>query len=169
MNLMIDLEIMGSGSNAAIVAIGAVKFDESKVYEEFYQRITLKSSVNLGLDVDPETILWWMRQSDEARKEIVCAENNISEALDSLCNWINDKDVVVWGNGSDFDNVIFTNAYKKANKSLPWKFWNNRCYRTVKNLFSDVPMQFVGTKHNALTDAKNQALHLIEILKKMKQ
>ncbi|OQX34094.1 MAG: ATPase, partial [Oceanospirillales bacterium LUC14_002_19_P2] len=48
---MIDLETMGNGSQAAIVAIGACFFDPVKgtVGNTFYQPVSLESAVSAGL------------------------------------------------------------------------------------------------------------------------
>jgi inhibitor of KinA sporulation pathway (predicted exonuclease) len=73
------------------------------------------------------------------------------------------KPAGIWGNGAAFDNTILAAWFKHFN--LPWDFRKDRCYRTVKNMFPGVPYQFVGTKHNALADATNQAEHLIQIAK----
>jgi len=162
---MIDLETMGSGSNAAIVAIGAVKFDKRGTREIFYKTIKLESSVSFGLDIDADTVMWWLKQNDEARRALTEEEGEtLNFALSCFNTWVGD-DPIVWGNGSDFDNVILANAYKKTavQKELPWKFWNNRCYRTMKSLYRDVKMERKGTHHNALDDAISQAEHLIAI------
>jgi hypothetical protein len=68
-DLMLDLETMGTSPNAAIVAIGAVKFDPGtgELGGRFYQVVDLASSVAAGCVIDPDTVLWWMRQSPEAR------------------------------------------------------------------------------------------------------
>ena len=55
-------------------------------------------------------------------------------------------------------------AYDRAMRHRPWKFWNDRCYRTIKSMHPEVPMPRTGTHHNALDDAKTQALHLMAIL-----
>ena len=166
-NVMIDLETMGSGSNAAIVALGAVKFDKTGIDETFYMKISLKDSVSYGLDMDVDTVLWWLEQSDEARAELTGKEPfSLLVALSEFKCFIG-EDAIVWGCGSDFDNVILANAWKKVItcKEVPWKFWNNRCYRTMKSVFRDVKMERKGTHHNALDDAISQAEHLIEIAK----
>lgn len=174
-DVMIDLETMGKGPNAAIIAIGACEFDERGITREFYQVVELESSVKMGLEIDPSTVLWWMKQSDEARAHIHTPNfptQNIQQALEWFTDWLTvrsdsdvDKNVRLWGNGAAFDNVILANAYRKLGKVAPWEFWNDRCYRTVKNLFPDVKMNRSGTHHNAIDDAKSQALHLIEIFK----
>ena len=56
-----------------------------------------------------------------------------------------------------------SDAYDRAQLPRPWKYYNDRCYRTVKNLRPDVPMIRGGTHHNALDDAKSQATHLMAI------
>lgn len=73
------------------------------------------------------------------------------------------KGVRVWGNGSDFDNVILRNAYAAIGSTYPWRYNDNMCYRTIKNLAPDVKMARQGVHHNALDDARSQALHLIAI------
>lgn len=57
-NLMVDLETMGMGSCAAIVAIGAVFFDPTtgETGAAFYQAVDLSSSMSAGGTVNGETI-----------------------------------------------------------------------------------------------------------------
>ena len=73
----------------------------------------------------------------------------------------------VWGNGATFDNVILSNAYKAAGMEQPWKFWDDRCYRTVKGLLPDIKIERLGTHHNAVYDAMSQARHLQFLFKKL--
>ena len=49
MHVMLDLETMGNGANAAIIAIGAVSFNENGVADRFYKQVALQSSVSIGL------------------------------------------------------------------------------------------------------------------------
>lgn len=164
-NLMVDIETMGQGSNAAVVAIGAVMFDNTGLGDRFYIQIDLKQAAHFG-EIDPDTVLWWLKQSDDARKALTEGDRRLPlEAIALLEHFINryGPGVKVWGNGSDFDNVILGNLFKKLDIDIPWKFWDNRCYRTVKNLYKDVKMQRTGTHHNALDDAVSQAEHLMLI------
>jgi len=168
MHIMLDLETMGNNNRAAIIAIGAVAFDINGVVDKFYQQVSLESSVSAGMQTDTSTILWWLKQSDAARSAF---DNNESagcllSALVEFRNWFNNIDgCEVWGNGAAFDNAILSFAYGLLKIQQPWKFWNDRCYRTVKNLYPDVEMTRTGTHHNAVDDAESQALHLIEICK----
>lgn len=168
MNVMLDLETMGNGANAAIIAIGAIAFDKSGIHEDkFYRQVSLVSSVEVGMECDPSTIMWWMQQSNEARsafKDNVDALH-ICQALADFSAWfasIGGQEV--WGNGASFDNVILSSAYKKAGLVQPWKFWHDRCYRTIKSMNQSVRLERVGTYHNAVDDAESQAIHLMKIL-----
>ena len=171
-NLMVDLETMGKSSSAAIIAIGAVQFDpiEGTLGKEFYATIDLESSMASGGLADASTILWWMRQGDAARSEFAREGRELLPVLREFANFIdvlrsNGHDVGIWGNGAAFDNVILANAYANAHLPLPWKHWEDRCYRTVAALHPDIPRPRFGVHHNALDDAKTQAHHLMQILK----
>lgn len=162
---MLDLETMGTRPNAPVIAIGAVMFDGNAVLDEFYTNIDLESAVaEGGAIVDPKTVLWWMEQSGEARSALRGNKRNILTALYEFRDWLkpNEPDGV-WGNGSNFDNVILAETYRRMNLTPPWAFWKDRCYRTMKNMYPQIAMDHVGVHHNALDDAKSQALHLIRI------
>lgn len=166
-----DLETMGSSPNAAIIAIGAVEFDlETRELGRTKScMVSLKSSVNHGGVMDADTVLWWMKQSDEARKPFSRSGWDIDVALKLFSDWFAEcydkRDLCVWGNGSDFDNVILASAYSRLKMVAPWHYYNNRCYRTVKNLFP-LKMERTGIHHNAGDDAVAQARHLLDISEK---
>lgn len=166
-HVMIDLETMGMRAGCAIISIGAVQFDPKtgEMGAEFYEVVDLQSCMDVGLHLDASTVMWWMQQSEEARAQFKKAGLNIAEALVKFSSFITQKQIVyVWGNGADFDQPILAEAYNKCVLTLPWKFWNNRCYRTKKGE-SNVKMQRTGTYHSAIDDARSQALHLIDIYK----
>jgi len=172
-NVMLDLETMGNGPNAAITAIGAVAFDlEAGVLgPEFYRIVDLASSVAGGGVMDASTVLWWLQQSDEARAMYREKGDHISEVLrDFSIRFEEAGGKYVWGNGSDFDNTILGSAYRRAMLPLPWWYRHNRCYRTVRGMYPGTKVEWAGgVKHNALDDAKNQALHLIKLIGGNKQ
>ena len=172
-HVMIDLETMSTQSNAAIVSIGAVAFDESRIYDQFYTPIDLNSCIEHGLHVEQRTVEWWETQDPEAVMAWKTGSApNLLSALTEFNVWIRrgstDSEIRPWGNGSDFDIVILGNAHRAVDAEPPWKFYNHRCFRTIKNLLPlpQNELRRTGVKHHALNDAQNQAVHLQEILKK---
>jgi DNA polymerase III epsilon subunit-like protein len=163
--VMLDLETFGTRPGSAIVSIGAVKFGDGKIIGEFYQRIDLKSCVDCGLVIDPDTVLWWLKQSDEARLELTLPSQHIAAVLQQFAIWIGPVETEVWGNGAAFDNALLAEAYHALQLRMPWRYSKDRCYRTLKNLHPEIVMERNGTHHHALDDARSQAHHLMRILK----
>jgi 3' exoribonuclease, RNase T-like len=174
---MLDLETLSSASDAAIVAIGAVRFDPvagivwAKSFTHFngtfYSVVNLKSAQRAGGRIDADTVMWWMGQSDAARSALLAVDCiPIEAALKDFAVWAREGTCSgVWGNGADFDNVILSNAYQRLGQTQPWSYAANRCYRTMKNMAPHIKMKREGTHHNALDDAISQARHLCEIYK----
>lgn len=78
-DVMVDIETMGSGADAAVVSIGAVAFPRTGAWtpkrevdwrETFYLTIDLKDAAKHGGTVDADTIRWWLQQSDAARQAL---------------------------------------------------------------------------------------------------
>ena len=176
-DLMVDLETLGKTPGCVIMSIGAVFFDadSGELGKEFYTVVNVASAEREGLLLDKETISWWGRQSSEARKvidEAYSEEKSISlrAALSQFREFCHEEcveaDIRIWGNGADFDNAILACAFKAADLPPPQQHWNNRCFRTLKALVPAVgKMERRGTYHNALDDAKTQALHAIKCLR----
>ena len=166
MDVMLDLETMGTGPNAAIVAIAAVEFDAAtnQLGDRYYNTVSLDSAIEEGGVVDGETVMWWLRQSSHARMELARDPISIRYALERFLKWLHGEPYV-WGNGSDFDNVILRSAFERSGLPVPWSHKSNRCYRTLSSLYPDVPYTRHGVPHCALDDAKSQALHAMTILR----
>jgi hypothetical protein len=171
-DLMCDVECMGKADNAALLSIGAVFFDVSTctLGPTFLQTIHLGSAVAHGGTMDPSTILWWLGQSDEARKGVRFGGRAIDAVLSDFTDFIKGvcraADVRPWGNSAAFDLSKIGTAYDRLGVPRPW-FWNNeRCFRTVRNLNPQVEYDFKSkgdAAHNALADATFQAEHLFKI------
>jgi hypothetical protein len=171
-NLMVDLETLSTSSNAAIVSIGAVWFDPEKAlddgYYQIYETVNIKSCIDAGFDLCGDTIKWWMAQPKEAQSVFNDPnQNTIQKALINLADYIYNvnPNVKVWGNGPSFDNAILANAYRRLNIEQPWMFYNERCYRTLMAMASDMgfkpKIMEKGVPHNALDDAMHQAKNAI--------
>ena len=175
---MVDLETMGKKHNAPIVAIGAVFFDPAtgSIGESFYKVVCLESSVNWGAVIDPSTVIWWLKQSSEARSAIVNDDAiPLQDALLQFREFVSDnvaggsKKAQVWGNGASFDNSILRSSYDCIAEDYPWEYWNDRDVRTMVELGQAISFDpkttipFEGSRHNALADAIHQARYVSAI------
>lgn len=169
LDLMIDLETMGRRADAAIVSIGAVFFDEhtGQLGREFYRAINLATAVENGGTMDPGTVMFWLGQPDEARNAIRFSTYHIHEALTDFLAFVEQEKATsylrVWGNSPRFDCEKLDNALRGCGYSAPWKYYNERCYRTIRERAKWVDEDERIGLHNALDDAKHQANHLIKI------
>lgn len=170
-NVMIDLETLSTASNALILSVGLVDFDivNGVINNEAHIRVGYDDRTTAtGFDIDPNTVFWWLEQSDQAREALMDDQDTLNDALISISQFF-PKDADVWGNGTDFDNVVLANAYRACGYRPPWHYSRNRCFRTIKKLFPDVEhTPTTGVAHNALDDAINQAAHLVKIYKHTK-
>ena len=166
-DVMVDLETLGTGPGCAILSIGAVAFDldAGRLGAEFHTLVSTTSCREFGLREEGDTRDWWARQSVAARKvveEASTCDVSLTTALERLAAFIRSHGgaprVRLWGNGADFDNAILADLYRRVGHQPPWNFWNSRCFRTLKSLASGHEPDREGTHHNALDDARHQAL-----------
>lgn len=174
-HIMLDLETLGTRPGCKILSLGAVEFDRTGIRREHYD--TLDIGGQLGLEIDPRTLLWWMDQQKGARTEAFRGETKLMVALsrfEAFCDgartWAGSaatpEALCLWANGASFDIPILEHAYLYlgAWEQPPWKFWEARCFRTLKNLAPTIERNEPKVAHNALYDARAQALTAIKIL-----
>ncbi len=178
-HLMIDLETMGTNTNAPIVVIGAVFFDPQtgEIGPVFYIVISLTDAMNTGAVPDGGTIEWWLKQSSEARAAILTDQVKLKDALSRFREFINEysdeKFVQVWGNGATFDNAILRTSYERLDIPCPWRYYNDRDVRTIVELGKTIDFDartvipFEGVRHNALDDARHQAKYVTATIQKL--
>ena len=177
MHVMIDLETFGTGPNAPIAQIGAVAF-EAKSGGRVLNGKAFNAYVREPMGVyDADTVLWWMDQSDPARRRLIegMSENGepLSTALYLLENWPTHaldctwRDIEhVWAKPVTFDLPILSSAYRACGKNEPpWSYRAGRDVRTVYWLLGDPPeMAEVGVAHDAVDDCLYQICELQAVL-----
>lgn len=172
-HIMVDLETLGLQNDAVILSIGAVKFNETQVFKEefFYTKVDIDSCLKIGMSITGRTIEWWLKQSEEARKEIYGSVKtfDIIGAIEQFKNYyLADKafqSPPIWSNGKDFDLEILDSAYKlNGYKGSPWNHLNKRCFRDFKTLFGEKKLKpEIIVQHDALQDAIWQAQYVVNI------
>lgn len=162
---------MGRDADAALVAIGAVFFDEhtGQLGPTFYRAIHLATSVKLGFRMEPATVLFWLGQPEEARRAILFNAVHVADAFEDFVAWVkvngpaNKSDLRMWGCSPSFDCVKVEAHLRALELEVPWLYWAERDYRTIRDRNKVVEQDERTGLHNALEDAKFQAAHLIKI------
>jgi hypothetical protein len=175
-DLMVDIETFGTKPGSVILSIAAVSFDieTGKTEAIFHQNIDLNSSVEKGLKIEANTVLWWLEQSKEAQRTIteVSHRNKLPNVLKLFGMWISDyfpKDVRIWGNSARFDLGILEAAYDACNLRLPWNHYSECDVRTLVMFAPQIKKetQFIGVKHNPIDDCKHQIRYCCEIYQQL--
>jgi hypothetical protein len=159
-HLMLDIETMATESFSSIISIGALEFDieTGETGKEFHVNVDLQSCMDLGLIVNASTIMWWMQQNEQARKDLIDVKAlHLSQALLEFSNFCS-RDYEIWGNSARFDCGILQNAYNRVGIPIPWDFRKERCVRTLVSFKPEIKKKFpsLGTPHNAISDCYYQ-------------
>lgn len=178
-DVMIDCETLATGPKPLILSIGAALWDGKGVRDTFYYEIDA-SLYEEGFEIDPSTVLWWLKQSPEAQKRVLINEGDKMDLFDALArlhDWL-PAFPVVWSNGASADIVWLESAYNHFNLKVPWDFWNVRCFRTLKELGKKIGVydkaenyadgKKITETHVAVDDAIRQAYIAKYILQHIK-
>lgn len=169
-NCMIDTETLATDPDSVCLSIGAVKFDENGIIDQFFVNIDPSASIELGLKIDRDTLDWWKKQKPGVLKQATADAISPEEAIIKFEEWYGSKSIPSWAKGSAFDFPILESYYRALgkNKKWPWKYWHVKCFRTVADMFKEIEAPTAdGDLHNALVDARLQAEHLIKIWKEL--
>jgi len=172
-HIMVDLETMGQNPGCSVISLAAVHFniETGETGKEFYHTISLQSNFSAGLLPEPDTILWWMQQSNEARAvfDNTSQQLHIAQALILFQSFVNDSHSL-WGNGARFDLGILTEAYRKVYLKPSWDPKKELDVRTLVDFYPEIKatMPFTGTRHNALDDCRHQIKYCSETYRKLK-
>ncbi|KKN66392.1 hypothetical protein LCGC14_0472140 [marine sediment metagenome] len=116
-HVMLDLETMGLPPRGAIISIGLCYFDirTGEIGPTFERNIALDSSVERGMTIDQGCVDFWNQSDTQVAFEILKQDPvRLEVALMELIDFITEhkKHPCLWGNGSNFDNVILEQAFK---------------------------------------------------------
>lgn len=164
-HLMIDFETLCNTPNSVVLSLGAVLFTKERMIASEHWIMNPDDQFKAKLDVSFDTIAWWMNQGDEAKKLFnTCLSTGVPmrSFLDDFERFIKEfasgMQIIVWANGANFDIPIIENLLKRGARKCPWKFWDTRCYRTMKAIHKiEEGKERNGIKHDALQDASFQA------------
>lgn len=168
-DISIDTESLGVRWDAPVIAVGAQAFDRDtgKMGATFHMNVELSSAIKSGR-LDPETLKWWMRQSDAARQ--VFQDGNgieryhLATVLEQLTTWVRSIGSGVprvYARGPQQDITWLERSYDMGAIGLKegWHYQNVFDLRAIIDLaqIDESTIKFMGTAHNALAEATHQA------------
>jgi hypothetical protein len=173
-DVMVDLETWGTRPGCMFRSLGAVFFDPEtgSLGDEFYSNISEISCKKLKMHKDPGTVEWWS-QPDKAlaNKQLAVDPEPIVDVLGKFVTfWRNGRGMHFWSQGLNFDEPLLGWAFHAAGMKAPWDFYRAQDTRTVYRIagLNTFTIKRAGTYHNALDDAKHQAMLVSMAHKKLR-
>lgn len=166
MHLMIDLETLGTSSQPPLLQISAATFDPMGEgwFAEFNIHVDVQSCLDLGTRIEWGTIEWWLKQSDEARRNVLNANRQpIRDCVVSLFLFAKAHRVkYVWSHGLSFDIPIISAYARRLDIREPWSYKDVRDTRTLFDLVNinvwEAANSVSGPTHDAVVDVRKQVI-----------
>lgn len=186
LDLMVDIETLGTDEDAVILSIGAILFNpftEEPLVDEKTGTLTCPSlyraihiPTQRGRKIDRKTEEWWNSPIRKEAKDMIYDDPNkvhLVDALEELWDFMSkgpngEKILKGWGCAPSFDQKILGHAMKntgikdikKSSNPLPIPFWNEMDVRSVEQFVIGEKYRNQnrsGTYHHALDDCVTQA------------
>lgn len=179
-SLMIDIETMDTGPNAAVISIGIAAFDQDRgiIASEGWAI----HPADWHGEVNAQTVVWWSKQNECARDYSFNGKTSALQAALGLKTFVTtygstDPECEVWANDPDFDVVILRSWWKRVAEknhtsalgTFPFHYRSPRSCRTMYaearrlGIFYDAAYANASVAHNPIDDACNQARAVIQI------
>lgn len=161
-DVMLDLETLGTKPGCVVLQVGAIAFRRQggAIVATFERTIDVGSSLLDGLTIDPETVTWWGQQAAEVRASVFGVGDRLRLVTRAFRQFWNaagcDRESCLWVRGADFDPPIWAAALKAGDGfDPPWRYNKVRDMRTALDVarFDHAALPTVAMKHTALADA----------------
>lgn len=179
MDIMLDIETLGTEPGAPVLQIGAMAFDRNTLdgddwmFEPFKVHVDLQSNFDVDLkEVTAGTLAFWFQQEPALAYDVLFGDVDrvgVFDALKQLIDWT-DKvaataeahpdEFLWWAKGPDFDMVLLETAARAVGLTMPWKYNSKRDLRTVQDITGnpdkELPIFYHAGEHDALADCEYQ-------------
>lgn len=140
--LMMDIESLDTGPRSIVSQIGmvaAMATDPETIIGEELLYLPIQPQIDLKRTLSAGTLVWWMRQSDAARKEFEQNTGDDFEELPALLRRMNRKftefvagrEYEVWARGPQFDVTNIESIMNDCAVKPAWRYDRVRDLRTV--------------------------------------
>lgn len=167
-HIMLDIETLSTNQNATIIQLGAVSFTfENGIEHEFLVNIDPLDCLKYKRHVDPNTVEWWRNQPKEIQDSWKVSPKPLKDALKHFNDFVgSNKRQFIWAHGAAFDLGVLRSSYEAVGLERAWSYMNEMDSRTAFNMVgwrNDKNRKGSSDYHNALGDARAQAIALIEL------
>ncbi len=173
---MIDIETLGTAADCIVLSVGCVRFTLDGLETDappLYVRVDMGEQLAAGRTLSPPTLKWWFGQEKAAQEALFDVRTPLVRIMELRVRLENHLIGVdrIWAHGAHFDIAILDHMFRGL--SSPWSFRDVRDDRTIWDLVDGDPhfterTPRAGVAHNALDDARTQALSLIAALRHLK-
>lgn len=172
--LMIDIETTGQAPGCRVLSFAAFGFSKTGEQVQIYKKLFAAEQTSHGLTDEKETIEWWNNQDPAIRNEAFGGTENTAIAISEFKMFFYKhfsteygQNLQVWCCGADFDFTILKKLFNVYGFELPWKYYSQCDYRTLKTLYPEIKKAEKNSgAHSALEDAMAQMRGLREFFEK---
>lgn len=138
MHVMLDMETLALSPDAVILQVGMVEFEPVRGGKVEVDGLCIFVDIDSQVwrKINGPTLLWWMDQSDAARRHIIEGHSlslDLETTLTSISEWLDTRlheFDYLWSKGADFDVAILKHAFMDNKLPVPWHYRQARCLRT---------------------------------------
>lgn len=178
-DVMVDLETLGTGPDSTIFQIAAIAFDirTGKHLASFNKIADISKNVSYEMNVSGDTLKWWLNTDKELLARLLNdGEGSSSELIVEFHTWLTGVSTIgeihLWGNGILFDNNLIRTQMESQGLKYPVKYNKDRDVRTIVDLLCaklgmsekelrEKHYDSTLSAHDALNDVINQIKALV--------
>lgn len=168
---MLDIETLGVKTRAPVLSAGVEFFDPHLNLRFEKELFLFDPEQQRGRHIQFSTMKWWMQQDRAAQAHWRDAEfPKVSFELERFVRFGETHgDVIWWAVGPHFDMTIMETLLEDFGLRTPWKFWNVRDVRTVREWINDSAVPANTNAHDPLADCDKQIHQVVAFYELMGQ
>lgn len=187
-DFMLDWETLDEHCTGKVLSVALCYFDvsETNTFDELFDRtLHIKFAINdqPTRTVSKATLKWWSAQSEEAKKVLKPADEDmlLADGVDLMNSYFeehigNKKESFLWARGIHFDFPYYIDVLRTAGRESAINVWNLNCSKIwIRDMTGDmkgnyrldngIPKEFVA--HDARSDVCHEIMKVQEIVKKV--
>lgn len=141
MDIMVDIETLGTNSDSTIIQISAIAFDikTGEHFSTFNKIADITKNDDWKMNITGSTLVWWLNTNKELLTKLLnSGEGSSTELIEEFYQWLIGLgllgDLHLWGNGILFDNQMIKYQLEAIGMEYLIKYKNDRDLRTLVDL-----------------------------------